>query len=161
MTRRANKGTRSVTTTGETAGIQRAIKLKNDFGELGRLRSFVEEFCAESRQEQRIIHELTLVLEELFSNVVKYGHGDGALHEIHATLSLSGDQIILAFEDDGRAFNPLTVPEPDIGAVLENKRVGGWGLQLVRNLMDEARYERRGDRNHLTLTKRTPAPRAG
>jgi serine/threonine-protein kinase RsbW len=153
MTRRANKGTGSVTNTGVTAGIQRAITLTNHYDDLGRLRTFVEAFCADGGLEQRIIHELTLVLEELFSNVVKYGHDDEAAHEIHATLTLDEGKITLAFDDDGRAFNPLTVPDPDVGAVLENKRVGGWGLQLVRNLMNEAHYERRTERNYLTLTK--------
>jgi len=142
-----------VTKTGVTAGDRLAITLTNDFSDLGRLRTFVEAFCTAGRFEQRTVHELTLVLEELFSNVVKYGHDDRTAHEIHVDLNITGDTVTIEFEDDGRAFNPLTVPQPDIGAVLENKRVGGWGLQLVRNLVDDAHYERRGNRNHLTLTK--------
>ena len=60
-------------------------------------------------------------------------------------------------EDDGIAFDPFTsAPEPDLDASVEERRIGGLGVYFVKTLMDEAAYERRGDRNRITLTQRTP-----
>ena len=61
----------------------------------------------------------------------------------------------LAENDDGRDFDPLSVPAPDLGAPLPGRPVGGLGIPLVRRLMDEMRHERRRGRNLLTLTKRS------
>jgi anti-sigma regulatory factor (Ser/Thr protein kinase) len=57
----------------------------------------------------------------------------------------------VAISDDGVAFNPLAVKEPDTDASLDQRQIGGLGLQLVRNLMDEVTYQRRIESNFLTL----------
>ena len=53
--------------------------------------------------------------------------------------------------DDGREFDPLSAPEVDVHAPLEERTVGGLGIHLLRNMVSEIRYERSGGRNHLRL----------
>jgi len=60
--------------------------------------------------------------------------------------------------DDGPAFNPLQVPEPDVAATLEERRPGGLGVHLVRQLMDRVEYRRAEGRNCLVMTWRRPRP---
>ena len=55
--------------------------------------------------------------------------------------------------DNGAAFDPLSVPAPDLTTSLDERAVGGLGLHLVRNLMDRVSYSRAGERNQLTLVK--------
>ena len=55
----------------------------------------------------------------------------------------------VTIEDDGHEFNPLTAPAPETGQSLENSKIGGLGLHLVRNLVADMRYTRTSDRNRL------------
>jgi anti-sigma regulatory factor (Ser/Thr protein kinase) len=123
--------------------------------ELRRLRAFVDAFCLESRLGERIAHSLTLVVEELLTNLVAYGYDPGAPAGV-ATVSLhhEGGAVVLSFEDDGRPFDPTTRPVYDLEGTLEDRPVGGLGLHLIRTMMDEVRYARVGDRNCLILAKR-------
>ena len=57
-------------------------------------------------------------------------------------------------EDDGRPFDPLAVPEPDIEKSIDERKVGGLGIYLVRTLMDSLEYERRSDKNLLIMKKK-------
>ena len=71
--------------------------------------------------------------------------------------------VMLTVEDDGPAFDPLSLPAPDLTASLEARRVGGLGVFLVRQVMDSVRYERRDTTNRLQMTKKmgglSPAPK--
>ena len=55
--------------------------------------------------------------------------------------------------DDGIPFNPLSIAPPDTGLSVEDRRIGGLGIHLVRNIMDEVTYNRRTDRNVVILVK--------
>ncbi len=135
---------------------ERTLRLANEFDEISRIHEFVQAHCKQHALEQAMSHHLMLVVEELFSNIVKYGHDDDGRHEITVRLRQEADRVVIEIEDDGRAFNPLTLPEPDIEASVEDRRVGGLGIHLVRRLMDHITYERRGAANRLTLSKRLP-----
>jgi len=56
-------------------------------------------------------------------------------------------------EDDGMAFNPVERIPPELPCTLDECKVGGLGIHLVKNLMDEVVYERRAGTNVLTLKK--------
>jgi len=56
--------------------------------------------------------------------------------------------------DDGRAFNPLEVPAPDLSLAMRDRPIGGLGIHLLRELADEVKYERRDGTNRFLLTKR-------
>jgi serine/threonine-protein kinase RsbW len=66
--------------------------------------------------------------------------------------------MILTIEDDGPPFDPLSLPPPDVTASLEERRVGGLGVFLVRQMMDEVSYQRTGKRNQLRTSKRVAPP---
>jgi serine/threonine-protein kinase RsbW len=53
--------------------------------------------------------------------------------------------------DDGRPFDPLSQPSPDIHAPLEDRTIGGLGIHLIRSMMDAVEYRRADGRNHLTF----------
>jgi serine/threonine-protein kinase RsbW len=96
-----------------------------------------------------------LVLEEIVTNVILYGCEDGLEHEISVRLSWEDPYIKLEVEDDGRPFNPLEAPPPDTGKPLAERQVGGLGIHLVREMMDELEYRRENDKNLLTLKTKT------
>ena len=98
---------------------------------------------------------LNISLDELITNIVSYGYQDCEEHEIRVTVSDRGGSLMVVLEEDGIAFNPFTsAPEPDLDASIEERRIGGLGVYFVKTLMDEATYERVGNRNRITLIQR-------
>ena len=96
-------------------------------------------------------------MDELLTNTISYGYDDDEEHRIDLSLRLEGGTLVVEIADDGRAFDPLQAPEPDLGASLEERAVGGLGIYLVRKTMDGVAYRREGGRNVVTLTKQTAA----
>ena len=85
---------------------------------------------------------------------MNHGH-DGGIHEIEIALKSEPDAITIEITDDGRPFDPLSdAPEPDVGAAMEDRAIGGLGIHLVRAMMDEMSYRREGNKNHITLITR-------
>ena len=76
-------------------------------------------------------------------------------HEIDITMEIIEEhlKLTIVIVDDGLPFNPLEVEEPDTGLALQDREIGGLGIHLVINLMDEVKYERREEQNVITLTK--------
>ena len=97
---------------------------------------------------------MNLALEELWLNVVNYGHS-GGFHEVEIGLTSEASAVTIEITDDGKPFDPLNdAPVPDVTGSLKDRAVGGLGIHLVRTMMDEMRYKREGGRNHLILVKR-------
>jgi serine/threonine-protein kinase RsbW len=95
-----------------------------------------------------------LALEEIFMNIVMHGNRPGATCSVAVSLSRGADAVTMAVEDDGPPFDPLSLPAPDLTATLEERRVGGLGVHLVREVMDEVSYLRIAERNQLRMSKR-------
>lgn len=129
------------------------ITLWNDTAELSRLDTFVSAYCEQHGVPSTTAMELNLVAEECFINVVEHGFDDQARHEIQVVLELANDAVTMCVEDDGVAFDPLSAPEFDPKTPIEQRRVGGLGIHLVRSLMDEVTYQRTGGKNRLRLRK--------
>src|SRR6187549_2837471 len=81
-----------------------------------------------------------LAVEELGTNIIKYGYDDHEEHFIQLSARPETDGFRIGLEDDGHEFNPCLVPEPDPNLSLEERNPGGWGLSLVRRLTGMA-YE--------------------
>jgi anti-sigma regulatory factor (Ser/Thr protein kinase) len=128
-----------------------SVQLKNNLSELQRLNQIVTEFAERHGLASELVFRLNLVLEEIITNVISYGYQDGLEHEISVRLSWQDPDMKVEVEDDGRPFNPLEAPPPDIGKPLAEREVGGLGIHLVRKMMDELEYRRQNDKNLLIL----------
>ena len=127
--------------------------IKNSIGEIARVVALVEELAAVLQLPASAIWPLNVALDEILSNIISYGHEDGHEHDILIRVSLEQGLMVAEVEDDGRAFDPLTAPAPAIDVPLEERGVGGLGIHIVRNLMDEVTYQRTAGRNRLTLKR--------
>ena len=122
--------------------------------QLPRLTRFLREFWAAAALPPEAANPFEIALEEIFINVATHGAPAGRAAQVDVSLRREGEELTLLIEDDGPAFDPLTLPTPNIHAPLEDRRVGGLGVHLVRQLMDAVSYERDGGRNRLRLCKR-------
>ena len=125
----------------------------NKLGDLEFVRNLVfalERACALTPE---MVFDINVVLDELLSNIIKYGYSDDAAHEIRVKLSATDTAVEIVIEDDGKAFDPFAVSEPDLSLPLAERPVGGLGVHFVRKLMDEVQYKRENNRNLLFLKK--------
>ena len=96
---------------------------------------------------------IDVALDEVLTNAVNYGFEDGNAHEILLSLSVASGSLTIEVQDDGRPFDPLGIPMPDLDADLESRQIGGLGMHFVRTLLDRVSYERRNGWNVLKLEK--------
>lgn len=135
------------------------IVLSNDLSEIAKLHGELENFGRKCGLLPKTLFELNLILEELLANVISYAYGDNQRHEIVVQADLRNCELVIRVEDDGRAFNPLHSPPPDLERPLEQRRVGGLGLHLVRELTESIEYDRKDGKNLLVVRKRIEDPR--
>ncbi|MBD3167560.1 ATP-binding protein [bacterium] len=103
------------------------------------------------------VNALDLALEEIVTNIIKYGYDDEAEHMIQIDFELSSTHAQLRVMDDAKPFNPLQVEKAQTLSSLEDVKIGGLGILLVREVMDVVEYSRDGDRNVLVMkTLREP-----
>jgi phosphoserine phosphatase RsbU/P len=131
------------------------IKLKNKLSELGRFNQALTSFGDRHGLAPNVVHDFNLALEEILTNIISHGYTDNREHEIKLHLSAQPGEVKAEVEDDGQPFNPLEAPEPDTTKSLGERTLGGLGIHLVRKLMDGLEYKRQGDRNFLTMKKKT------
>ena len=113
---------------------------------------FVRTRAAQCRASETCIYSAELVFEEIFTNIVRHGHNGGGERQIVVRVSLDGNQLVLEFEDDGPEFDPTLAAAPVTPKSIEEARVGGLGIALVRKIASGMRYARRGDRNALSVS---------
>ena len=139
--------------------------LKNDISQVPLLADFINQVCNKFALDQSLSFQLNLVLEEAVVNVIQYAFPQGEEHTFTLDANKEADTITFVLRDDGKPFNPLTqAPDVDINLSAEKRQIGGLGIFLVQQMMDEVDYKRtsKGE-NVLVMRKRNspPAPQGG
>lgn len=135
--------------------MERHLILHNDIQQIPQLAEFVEAVADLAHLDVGLTMSLNLALEEAVSNVIMYAYpkGSDGLVELEAIIRKDSMQFILS--DNGTPFDPTAAPEADITLDVEDRPIGGLGIFLVRNIMDEVKYTRSDDgKNILSMTKK-------
>lgn len=112
------------------------------------VQEFISIWAEEKSVAMKFSTKLAICTDELVSNVVFYG---GAT-TLEVSCEKRGDEVLLSFTDNGKAFNPLTeAKEPDITASVEEREIGGLGIFMVKKMMDVVTYKRVYERNVLSM----------
>ncbi|MFH1491174.1 MAG: ATP-binding protein [Pseudomonadota bacterium] len=107
--------------------------------------------------EERI-QEIELAAEEALVNIFNYSYPDGSGDVEVKCRTGSGTSMIVEIQDGGIPFNLLSIKEPDLTADISERKIGGLGIFLIKRMANEVRYQRRDDRNILTLVFMEQAP---
>jgi serine/threonine-protein kinase RsbW len=134
------------------------LTLLNQPSEVARLQDQLESFARQHGIESRAVHDLQLALEEHLTNVLSYAFADKAEHQIQVRIQFDALELHVTVEDDGRPFNPLERPAPNISQSLEKRPIGGLGIHMMRQAVDRLEYRRVEGRNVLVMHKRITAP---
>jgi len=134
-------------------GAEARVVICNEMSEIDRVRDMLDGFGHAHGVDPKLVIQLQVVVDELVSNVIKYGWPEGGRHEVEVCLWLAADVVHIVIMDDGRAFNPCDAPSPPLNKG-QRPRPGGVGIQMVRELIDAIEYERIDGRNRTRITKR-------
>lgn len=105
--------------------------------------------------DDHTIYELQLAVDEACANVVHHAYEGVEPGDMEISCDLDAQTLTICVRDWGAGFTPGDVPEPDVDAPLEERALGGLGLFLIRQVMDQVCYECDPERgNELTMTKR-------
>ena len=129
------------------------FELKSKLSELTTLCRYLEDCGNVMELPQKCLLELNLGLDELFSNIISYGFEDESEHQIKFSLAKNRETLVVKVEDDGIPFNPLDVTGPEVSQDLESINIGGLGIHLVKEMMDDIDYKRVEGKNKLILKK--------
>lgn len=110
----------------------------------------IEDACNIWKIDLSLVSRARIVVEELFSNTIKYGYGEECKKPVRLSLR-SHPELTLIYEDEAPPFNPLTWTAGPHDAPAE-RRPGLAGIALVIGLSATARFERRDGANRLTMT---------
>jgi len=117
----------------------------------GQFRKWVCEQARVDSFDKEAIVEIALAVSEAVSNIVRHAYEGRSDGRIEATLTVDDTALTLRLRDYGRKFDPDTYQAPD----LSNASVGGYGIYLMRTVMDEVRYETgHAEGTGLTLVKK-------
>ncbi|WP_257550377.1 ATP-binding protein [Sphingopyxis sp. DBS4] len=111
-----------------------------------------EAFLADNAIPDRTAARVLIALDEIVSNIFAHGVREGE-PTVAVGLRIAEGRIAGEIVDDGIAFDPLAAPPPDTGLSLEDRPIGGLGLHIVRETMDEIRYDRDHGQNRLRFHK--------
>lgn len=118
------------------------LTLSNDMDKVMQLSRQIGTFCAEASVDERRSNILSLTIEEMAGNIVRFGYVKKGVHSIDIRIMVLPNQIIFRIRDDGQEFNPLMCNDEDERSL---------GISMVRQLAKDIRYSRAIGMNNLTV----------
>jgi anti-sigma regulatory factor (Ser/Thr protein kinase) len=119
--------------------------------ELTHVIQVVNVFLEPRELQSKLVYAVNLILEEILVNIIRYGYEDEDSHEIEVRIGVEEEEVALTVVDDGKEFNPLTVPRPNHSKSAMDRIEEGLGLQFVRHMRNAMEYRREGDKNMLRI----------
>jgi serine/threonine-protein kinase RsbW len=127
--------------------------LKNDVAELEQVMELIADVCARHSIPPETEYDLTLALDEVITNVARHAYPEGEEHQFTLEVTVSDEEFSARVEDDGVAFDPTAHPAPNLDTPLEERKEGGLGIFLVRQIMTSVEYQRVAGKNLMILRK--------
>ena len=134
--------------------MEKSLILANDIAEISKLATFIDEIGEEFSLAPDVVFNLNLVLEEAVVNVINYAYPKEEHQFIYLSATLHDGSIVFVLTDTGKEFDPTQAPEADITLSAEERPIGGLGIFLIRQIMNEVKYQRIDGKNVLTLEKK-------
>ena len=136
-------------------GLRRhSITLPNDIDTVPQLHEFVEEVAEDATLDASQTMSLDLAIEEAVVNVMNYAYPEGTKGTVNIVATIADGALSFVISDSGKPFDPTAKAEVDTTLSAEERPIGGLGIHLVRQIMDDVTYERKDNKNILTLRKK-------
>lgn len=133
---------------------EHTLSLNNDIQEMDKLEPFLNDFFERKNLDVSLLPQMELALEEAIANVIMYAYPEGEKGTLELTLEKKEDYLQTCISDSGTPFNPLQQPEANLSSSIEERPIGGLGIHLIKEIMDQVEYQYKDGKNMLTMTKK-------
>ena len=120
---------------------------------LGEVRRFVETHTTAAGFNEESIEQFKVAVDEACTNVIKHAYSGNESCELDIRVIVEIDRCTVCIRDEGRAFRPQEYSEPDIFQFAKDRHAGGFGVHIMRQMMDHVEYSTQGSVNEVRLTK--------
>ena len=133
----------------------KTLTVKAKIYNLSRVLAFINKELDSARCSKKCIFQIDVAVEELFVNIANYAYAPGS-GDVTIGITVSGDPAVaeITLLDSGVPYDPVAKSDPDVTLDAEKRTIGGLGIFMVKQSMDEMLYERRDDLNLTTIRKR-------
>ena len=115
----------------------------------------ITDFLNELKVDHKLVYKIGLCMEELLVNVASYAYSsEGGTIKIQYELIESPRTISITIIDEGKPFDPTAMDDPDTTLPISDRPIGGLGIFIVKNTMDEVKYDRKDNKNILNIKKK-------
>ena len=135
-----------------TKNIQ-SLSVEASTKHLAEVRDFVAAHAEQIGLDQKDVSEIRLAVDEAYTNIIKHAYNNNASMKVNIEIASDGDQLWISLMDEGDSFDPSTYHEPDLMQRIKEKKRGGMGVYLIRKLMDQVQYNRKGKTNEIRMVK--------
>lgn len=140
-------------------GQQHVLKVRGRYSNIRQICDFIIHGAQTSGLGEGATFHIELACDEACTNIIEHAYEGEDRGDIEVRWRVKGNDFVITFHDNGRSFDPTTVPAPAISELSEtpepeNLKVGGLGIHFMRTLMDDIRYsfdQQKG--NTLTMIK--------
>lgn len=133
--------------------MRKELLIKNHLSELEKVGQFIEEIGEELGLSMELQMNLNLVMEEMVSNVIFYAYPEGKEEEIELVAESNGKELTFVLSDKGKEFDPTMKEDADPNVNPMERDIGGMGIYIVKNIMNQVTYQRLEGKNLLTMKK--------
>ena len=134
-------------------GNDNTLCMSNDIEELNKLEPFLNGIFEREHLDMSMLPQIDLALEEAVTNIIMYAYPEGEKGTAELTVEVADGQISATLIDSGTPFNPLQQQEANLDVSLEERKIGGLGIHLIREIMDVVEYAYEDGRNVLKMKK--------
>jgi serine/threonine-protein kinase RsbW len=148
----------------DTSGVGAVVRIPADVSELASVRQFIREHAWRAGADRQATDDLVQAVDESVTNAIVHGYqgADGAVEvELEVEQDGADQRLVVHLRDQAPAFDPTSVPDPDLSLPLERRPFHGMGVFLTRELTDEVTYRRTARGNELTLVKQLKSNEGG
>ncbi len=133
-------------------GSSDTLVLDNDILELDKLEPFLNYFFERKKLDMSRLPQFDLALEEALANVIMYAYPEGEKGTVKLSIETTDNKIYTKISDSGVPFNPLQQPEANLSNAIEERPIGGLGIHLIKEIMDEVEYQYTDGKNVLNMS---------
>ncbi len=134
--------------------INYQLKVPSQTDNLELIREFVSRVAAKVGFDSDDVNKIELAIDEACTNVIKHAYEKNSKKPIDIAIKLDYNKLTIIVTDQGKGFNVDDIKTPDMKEYLAEMRVGGLGIFLIKNLMDEVKFDvKPGVRNQVKMVK--------
>jgi len=132
---------------------EHSLVIRSTTKNLDRVRNFVGRHATAALLSPSDVENVKMAVDEACANVIEHAYGNESDHVIEITILTFEDRLVVRLRDKGRKFDQETYQEPDLATFVRQKKSGGFGVHLMRKLMDEVEYRHLDGQNETLLIK--------